>query len=76
MAANQPNRIDIEQKGSSAAVFGRNGIEDMDASKGQIEGLRSIGVLVQEPAQIGRRAAGCGDCQEHNEYHQQGLARS
>ena len=54
-AANQSDRIDFEHQARGAAFGRRFRIEDVRLAEGQVERLESIGMLLQQVAEVGRR---------------------
>ena len=55
-AADQADRVDVQQQGGGAAVVGRLGVEDVGLAERQVERLRPVRVLVQQVAEVGGRA--------------------
>jgi hypothetical protein len=50
----QRDRVDLEQDGHRAAFVGRLGVEDVRRAAGDLDRLRSRGVLVQQEPEIAR----------------------
>src|SRR5262245_15642754 len=64
-AADEPDRVDVEQQRSRAALVACLGIEDVRLTKGQRERLQTLRALMQQVAQVCGRTVGCRDRQQH-----------
>ena len=56
LAADEPDRVDVEQERRRAALSRGLGIEDVHSSQRQVERLRPSRVLVQQEPKVRRRA--------------------
>ena len=65
LAANESNRIDIEQQGSRAPFRGRFGVENMCFPKRQLERMQFRRVLVKQIAQVRCRVMRSSERKQH-----------
>jgi hypothetical protein len=64
-AADQPDRVDVEQQRRRATLLRRLRVEDVRGAERQLAALHALRVLMEQEPEIGRGRAGEGDGQQH-----------
>jgi hypothetical protein len=66
LSPHHPHWVHVQPQSSSAAVLARLGIEDVRLPKAEIETLESLGVLVQQEAEVRCRFVRGRDGKQHD----------
>jgi hypothetical protein len=66
-APDQPHGVHVEQQAGGAAVVADLGVVGVGGAEAQVERLELVRVLVEQVAQVARRAVGGGDRQQHGQ---------